>query len=199
MSHWTDEVAFAFLGPVSGAGRARRKIMQQTAVLLGLLLLCGPLASADEAVFDADQLARIPARMQEFVEQKRIAGAVTLVATADRVVRVDAVGHADLSAGRAMQSDSIFRIASMTKPITATALMLLVSEGKLDVRDPVSKHIPAFSGQKLKDGSPARDVTILDVLTHTAGLVQPPRGGNDRSLQEIVDGIGRAPLEFAPG
>ena len=99
-----------------------------------------------------------------------------------------------------MQSDSIFRIASMTKPITATAMMILHDEGKLSIDDPIEKFVPAFKGQKLRDGSAARPVTIRDVLTHTAGLSRPPSSDFlTESLEEIVDGIGRARLAFEPG
>jgi CubicO group peptidase (beta-lactamase class C family) len=156
--------------------------------------------SAQQPAFDDARLAKIGERMEQFVKEGQISGAVTLVATKDRVVHLAVVGKADLATGRPMEPDAIFRVASMTKPITSTALMMLIEQGKLAVDDPVAKHIPAFVGQKLKDGSAARPVTIRDIVTHTAGLATSPGMGNqDRSLAEIADAIGKLPLEFAPG
>jgi CubicO group peptidase (beta-lactamase class C family) len=155
---------------------------------------------AQQPAFDDARLAKIPERMEQFVKDGQISGAVTLVATKDRVVHLAAVGKADLATSRSMEPDAIFRVASMTKPITSTALMMLIEQGKLAVDDPVAKHIPAFAGQKLKDGTVARPVTIRDIVTHTAGLATSPGAGNqDRSLTEIADAIGELPLEFAPG
>jgi CubicO group peptidase (beta-lactamase class C family) len=163
-------------------------------------VLAAATSSAGEVMFDKDRLASIDARMMEFVADHQISGAVTAVATKSRVVHLSAVGQADVASSRAMQLDSIFRIASMTKPITATAMMILHDEGKLSIDDPIEKFIPAFKGQKLKDGSEARPVTIRDVLTHTAGLSRPPSSDFlTKSLEEIVDEIGRTPLCFEPG
>jgi CubicO group peptidase (beta-lactamase class C family) len=157
--------------------------------------------NAAEPRFDESRLAGIPRRMERFVSEGQIAGAVTLVATKDRVVHLAAVGKADLASDRTMEPDTIFRVASMTKPITATALMMLVEQGKLSVDDPVVKHIPAFAGQKLKDGISARPVTIRDILTHTAGLATSPGSsvGQDATLEQIAEAIGRQPLEFPTG
>ncbi len=166
--------------------------------LIGLFVTGG---IAAEPRFDEGRLADIPRRMERFVAEGQIAGAVTLIATKDRVVHLAAVGKADIASGRDMEPDAIFRVASMTKPITATALMMLVEQGKLSVDDPVAKHIPAFAGQKLKDGTPARPVTIRDIVTHTAGLATSPGNGisQDATLAQIADAIGRQPLEFPPG
>ncbi|MDA1161724.1 MAG: serine hydrolase [Planctomycetota bacterium] len=156
--------------------------------------------NAGEVAFDQDRLTQIDARMREFIARHQISGAVTAVATKSRIVHLSAVGQADIRSGRDMQPNSIFRIASMTKPITATAMMILHDEGKLSIDDPIEKFIPAFKGQMLKDGTAVRAVTIRDALTHTAGLSRPP--GEEfltKSLEEIVDGIGRAPLAFEPG
>ncbi len=156
--------------------------------------------SAAEAQFNAEQLQRIAPRMQQFVEQGKIAGAVTLIATRDEVIHLEATGLADIDGKRRMEKDSIFRIASMTKPITATALMMLVAEGKLNVTDPVAKHIPSFANAKLKDGTAAREITIREVLTHTAGLSQPPQQAFEKqTLAQICEALGSAPLTYEPG
>src|SRR5262245_57991257 len=146
---------------------------------------------------DEGRLAEIPRRMEQLVKEGQIAGAVTLVATKDRVVHLAAVGKADVETARPMEPDSIFRVASMTKPITSTALMMLVEQGKLSIDDPVSKYIPAFAGQKMKDGSAARAVTIRDVVTHTAGLATSPGSNFSReaTIEQIADAIGGLPLE----
>jgi CubicO group peptidase (beta-lactamase class C family) len=155
---------------------------------------------AGEVAFDQTRLAQIDARMEGFVAGHQISGAVTALATKGRIVHLNAVGKADIENGRVMKTDSLFRIASMTKPITATAMMILLDEGKLSIDDPLEKFIPSFKGQKLKDGRSVRAVTIRDVLTHTAGLSRPPSGDFlTKSLKEIVDDIGRAPLAFEPG
>ncbi|MDX1969817.1 MAG: serine hydrolase [Planctomycetaceae bacterium] len=157
-------------------------------------------ALAAEPLFDEARLARVTTRMEEFVAQGQMSGAVTLVATSDQVVHLSAVGKSDVSTGRDMTPDTIFRIASLTKTITATALMLLVEEGRVGIDDPVAKYLPAFQDQHLKDGRASRQVTVRDVLTHTAGLVQPDREKSAAmSLAEVADAIGRAPLEFEPG
>ncbi|MEY4199763.1 MAG: hypothetical protein RLZZ265_1503, partial [Verrucomicrobiota bacterium] len=90
--------------------------------------------------------------LKPFVEKEELAGAVALVANKDKVLAVEAVGFADRSTKRPMKTDALFWIASQTKPITGTALMLLVDEGKLTLDDPVEKYLPEFKGQKVVDG-----------------------------------------------
>jgi len=178
----------------------RRVAILCVAILAISPVLTTAVVDAGEVTFDKTRLASIDARMTEFVAEHQISGAVTAVATTSRVVHLSAVGQADVASGRAMKADSIFRIASMTKPITATAMMILHDEGNLSIDDPIEKFIPAFKEQKLRDGSAARPVTIRDVLTHTAGLSRPPSSDFlTKSLEEIVDGIGQAPLAFEPG
>lgn len=161
----------------------------------------GLLASAKpaESGVDAKKLAEIPIQMGEFVGKNQISGAVTLVARRGRIVALDAVGLADIEARREMRPDTLFAIASMTKPITATAVMILVDEGKLSLDDRVAKHVPAFKDVKLKEGgkSPVREMTIRHLLSHTSGL-----GGSQvlhGSLAQAADEIAQRPLEFEPG
>lgn len=160
-------------------------------------LLTDAVKPSDSGI-DAAKLAKISDRMKEFVASKQISGAVTLVARRGRVVHLDAVGLADIKASREMKKDSIFAVASMTKPISATAVMILLDEGKLSLTDPVSKHIPAFADIKLKSGAkPTREITIRDLLTHTSGL-----GGsqvNVGTLANTVDEIVKRGLDFEPG
>ena len=118
-------------------------------------------------------------RLQPFVDNHTLAGAVTLVASKDKVLSLDAVGFADIAAHKPMQTDCLFWIASMSKPITATALMMLVDEGKVKLDDPVEKYLPEFRGQMVvveQDGGhmvlkkPTHPITVKNVLTHTSGL-----------------------------
>lgn len=163
---------------------------------------------------DATKLAAIRPRMQQFVDQQDVSGVVTLVGRHDRVVSLEAIGCQDLEARKPMRPDSIFRIASMTKPITAIGIMLLVDEGKLAIDDPVEKYLPAFRGQQLavkgQDGvtlrSPSRPITLCDLLTHTSGMPGglPRRPDSlyakrDLTLAEAVPIFAKEPLAFEPG
>lgn len=89
----------------------------------------------------------ISGTLQPLVDSHRLAGAVTLVADKDRILSQNALGYADIAAGKPMTTDALFWIASQSKPITATALMMLVDEGKLALDDPVAKHLPEFHHQ----------------------------------------------------
>jgi CubicO group peptidase (beta-lactamase class C family) len=164
--------------------------------------------ASSHACVDEQKLSEIPKRMQQFVEDNTISGAVTLVARHGEIVALDAVGLADIAAKRAMREDSLFWIASMTKPITATAVLILHEEGKLSIDDPVEKYLPEFKNQWLIDnrGSntltlkrPQRAITIRDLLTHTSGLgdVSAPRPNS--TLAELVMAYSQAPLKFEPG
>lgn len=177
--------------------RARQMFLNLVVVFC---IMAAGVATAAEPVYDQKRLDQIPAKLQEFIDAGRIAGAVTVVATPSETIHLAAVGQADIATQRPMQADTIFRIASMTKPITAVGLMLLVEEGKVSIDDSVGTYIPAFEQQQLKDGTLARAVTIRDVLTHTAGLAQPNRERSaTQTLWETTQEIGTAPLDFAPG
>jgi CubicO group peptidase (beta-lactamase class C family) len=181
---------------------------------LALFLLPALLASLRAADLDREKLARIRERMQKFTDEQTLAGAVTVVGTSKGVVHLEAVGRLRLDAKEAMPPDALFRIASMTKPITATGIMIPVDEGKLAVADPVEKHLPEFRGQMLvaertKDRltlkKPSRPITLRDLLTHTSGLpFYPPGLGDlylkrDRTLAEGTLAVSQQPLMFEPG
>lgn len=134
--------------------------------------------SRTEAGFAVDRLARIDRVLQRYVDENRIAGAVGLVMRDSRVVYERAFGWADKEAGRRMTPDVIFRIASQTKGITSTAVLMLVEEGQIALDDPVSRYIPSFAHTTVAIRTdtgrvivPAkRAITIRDLLTHTAGI-----------------------------
>ena len=131
-------------------------------------------AMPEEVGFSASRLSRIGAVMQGYVDQNKLAGLVALVARHGKVVYRERFGMMDVQAAKPMQFDTIFRIYSMTKPITSVALMMLYEEGRFQLRDPVSRFIPEFAGVQVYAGSNLadleREITILDLLTHTAGL-----------------------------
>ena len=138
--------------------------------------------------------------MQSAVAAREISGAVTVVVTKDKVVHLETTGLANLARKEPMQPDSLFWIASMTKPVTAVAVLMLQDEGKLNVTDPIAKHIPAFAGLKTPSGQLA-NLTIAQVLTHTSGLGEadaaPAR--NAHTLADLVPLFLAAPMQYEPG
>ena len=154
------------------------------AALAAAWLRAAEIPNPAAAGFDPARLARLDAVIQEQIDQKKIAGVVLYVARDGQEVRHRAYGPADIAAGRPMGTDAIFRIASMSKAVTTTAIMLLYEEGKLMLHDPVSKYIPEFKNSvvavPLIEGSPPgvkyltvkakRPIQIRDLLTHCAGL-----------------------------
>lgn len=147
------------------------------------------------------QIAPLDRAMKDFVEKKRISGGVTLVLHNGKVVHHEAIGLADINDKRLMRKDSMFAIASMTKPIAAMALMKLHDEGSFRIDHPVSKYIPSFKGVKLKGQPPNRPITIRDLLTHTSGLGRPNwrKMKGTESLQELADVIAGLPMRNQPG
>lgn len=156
----------------------------------------------------AAKLREIPARLQKFVDDETLAGAVALVARPDRIVSLDAVGYANLATRQPMRTDNLFWIASMTKPITAVAVMMLQDEGRLSVADPVEKFLPEFENMWVIVGKsddqmtlkrPPRKILLRDLLTHTSGLGDVPSPRPDASLAELVMAYSQQPLHFPPG
>lgn len=157
-------------------------------------------------------LTPIAASQEPFIKDGQLSGAVTLLWKDGTTVSHEAVGFQDLETQTPMQKDSLFWIASMTKPITALGIMMLMDEGKLSIDDPVEKHLPEFKGQRLlKEKTdaqtvlikPARPITIKDLLTHTSGLVgNSPLDGDAidvLTLKEAVITYALSPLQFEPG
>ncbi len=183
--------------------------LRSSLFLLTAVLFASPsLAAAPTAGFDPARLKEIPARMQKFVDDSTVAGAVTLVARHGQVASVEAVGYADLATKAPMRTDNLFWIASMTKPMTAVAVLMLQDEGKLSVDDPVEKHLPEFKDQWLAQSrsatnvtlvKPARPITVRDLLTHTSGLGDVPLPRMHSTLAELAMAYSQQPLKFPPG
>jgi CubicO group peptidase (beta-lactamase class C family) len=145
-------------------------------------------------------LPGVGAAMQEMIAKNEIAGAVTVVVTKDRVLHFENTGFADVATKRPMTPDTVFWIASMTKPVTGVAILMLQDEGKLTVADPVAKFLPEFAALKTPSGKPA-NLTIVQILTHTSGLGEAggPGAQQARTLADLVPLWLAAPMQYEPG
>jgi CubicO group peptidase (beta-lactamase class C family) len=180
------------------------------AVLLLAAAAVTPLRAADDS--SPAPSKGVAAVLQPFVDSHSLAGAVTLVADRDKVLSLDTAGFADIAANKPMRPDALFWIASQSKPITATALMMLVDDGKVNVNDPVEKYLPEFKGQGLaveqdRDHvllkKPRHPITVREVLSHTSGLpfkskVEEPTL-DLLPLRVAVESYAMTPLQFEPG
>jgi CubicO group peptidase (beta-lactamase class C family) len=160
-----------------------------------------------DGTISAERLQRIEQLIDRRIAAKDISGAVTLVAQGGHVVHFDARGLMDIESGKPMARDTLFDVASMTKPITAVAILMLVEEGRLRLTDPVSRFIPSFRNLNVTsatDGQAvpaAREITVRDLLTHTSGIVSEVRLPPDptESLAHFIPTFATMPLEFQPG
>lgn len=186
-------------------------------------------AAPAKAGMSTERLARIDAMLQQAVAENQIPGAVALVVRNGKIVYHKAFGQADNQSGRALRPDDIFRIASQTKAITSTAVMMLWEEGKFQMDDPISKYLPEFSNpQVLKDfkysdtsyttQAADKEITIRHLLTHTSGIGYGMIDGDERfkmiyqkagvtdlfttepvSIAESVKKLAKLPLHHQPG
>jgi CubicO group peptidase (beta-lactamase class C family) len=208
---------------------ARRSI---SVLSLGLFLAAGanasgqgtplPEARPDSVGFSVERLKRLDQSLQALVDDKQLAGLVTLVARHGQLVEQKTYGQQDLAGAKPMQKDTIFRIYSMTKPITGAAMMILFEEGKWKPSDPIAKHIPEFANLKVFSGlddsgnlkleAPAHAPTMGELMSHTAGFTYGFFGDTPvdklyrdasplqaASLEEFVDRMARLPLAYQPG
>jgi len=138
--------------------------------------------------------------MQEMIAKNEIAGAVTVVISKDKVLHLETTGFANVAEKKPMQADTLFWIASMTKPITGTAVMMLQDEGKLNVNDLVAKYLPEFADLKTPSGKPA-NLTIKQIMTHTSGLGEAsgPEAVKAKTLADLVPIWLAAPMQYEPG
>ena len=173
----------------------RWTVWQVLAIVFGLTGLSA--ARAQDASQKTPVIPAVNEAVRQHIDAGQYAGAVTLFAQDGKIVHLGAVGQADLKSRRPMTTDTVFAIASMTKPITATGLMILVEEGKVNLDDPVSKYTPEFADVKF-DGKPLeKPVTVRQCLTHTAGLSGSQR--NVESLENSAKVIASRPLQYEPG
>ena len=195
-----------------------------------LVLLTGAALAADlptarpESVgMSTQRLGRLKSEMQGLVDRNQLPGVVTMVAKDGKVVEFEVAGKRDLESAAPLQKDSIFRIYSMSKPITGVAMMMLFEEGKWQLNDPVSKHIPEFANLKVAKVNPQNGtvtqvapdhaMTMRELMSHSGGLTYGVFGSTavdkmytdvnvlDRNatLQAMIDKLGKIPLLHQPG
>lgn len=159
--------------------------MQPLKTHLGWLLLAC-------TVWAGDRDAAITAKMQEMVTKNEVPGAVTVVATRDGISHLGVTGYANAAKTTPLRKDSIFWIASMTKPVTAVAVLMMQDEGKLSIEDPLEKYIPEFKGN---------GVTLRHMLTHTSGMGEatPAELASAKTLADLVPIYAKKPAAFTPG
>jgi len=182
-----------------------------------------PAISPPESVgFSSERLKRLHAQMQNEVDSKQLAGVVTLLARHGKIVDFQAYGKKDLASDAPMTKDTIFRIFSMTKPVTGVAMMILYEEGKWRPSDPISQYIPEFAHLKVFSGvdasgkilleDPVHPPTMAELMTHTAGFTYGVFGNSpvdkmyqsqgvlqSKSLQDMIDKLQNIPLLYQPG
>lgn len=171
----------------------------------------GSQSVASSAGLSTERLERLHQGMKGFVDRHEVAGIVTLVARDGKIVDLHANGFQDIEKNVTMKTDSIFRIASMSKPVTSVAIMMLYEEGKLLLNDPVSKYIPAFKSSRVLEGTDAgatpvnarRGITIRDLLSHRSGITYGflnggPVGSGYRK-NGVTDGLTSTTLTLEEG
>ena len=183
------------------------------------------IAKPEDVGLSSPRLARIGEHFTHYVDAGKIAGTLTLVARRGQIAYLEPLGHLEIERRRPVTSDSIWRIYSMTKPITSVGLMMLYEEGRFQLDDPVHRFIPSWQNQRVfvggnypvfKTAPVERPMTIRDLLSHTSGLTygfmertnvdaayrklgvaDQTRSGY--TLQDMVDTLAELPLEFSPG
>jgi CubicO group peptidase (beta-lactamase class C family) len=185
-----------------------------------------PAARPEDVGMSSERLARITVAMKRYIDRKEVPGVVTMVARRGRIVHLEAAGYRDAEAATPMTTDTIFRVASMTKPITSVAVMMLFEEGHFLLSDPISKWLPEFANMKVvqiptgdeRIGAPyktvpaTRPITIRHLLTHTAGLPNSYRGftqsefakaaareNANETMADVIARVAKLPLNFHPG
>jgi CubicO group peptidase (beta-lactamase class C family) len=206
-----------------------RSVRNFVSFLLLVLLTCAagaadlPTAKPESVGMSTQRLGKLKSEMQALVDRNQLPGVVTMVAKDGKVVEFDVAGKRDVESGAPLQKDSIFRIYSMSKPITGVAMMMLFEEGKWQLNDPVSKHIPEFANLKVAKVNPQtgavtqvapdHPMTMRELMSHSGGLTYGVFGSTpvdkmytdvnvldrDATLQAMIDKLGKIPLLHQPG
>lgn len=178
-----------------------------------------PVVRPDEVGMSAEKLARVDEVITGLVKERKLAGSVVMVARRGKIVHLRSSGRMDIEADKPMRDDAIVRIYSMSKSITTAAALMLCDEGKLQLDDPVSKHLPEMKGCQVHDQEgpflPEQEMTVRDLMRHTSGLTYGTgTSGNDfadrrfkeanvmdpnSTLADMATKLGRIPLAFEPG
>ena len=205
------------------------RLARITTVLLALLITAGsagliskdlPVTKPEDVGLSSERLGRMTKAIHAYVDEGRTPGVITLIARHGKVVHLDAYGKADLATGRPTRTDDIFRMYSMTKPITSVALLMLFEEGKFQLTDPLSRYFPAVGDMKVYAGStpqggmlldsPKRPITIQDVFRHSAGFsygfgsspvdkMYQDANLFASDLTSMMEKLGKLPLLYQPG
>ena len=208
---------------------ARRIFSSWVSFLLLVLLTTAagaadlPTAKPESVGMSSQRLGKLKSELQARVDRNQLPGVVTMVAKDGKVVEFDVAGKRDVESGAPLQKDSIFRIYSMSKPITGVAMMMLFEEGKWQLNDPVSKHIPEFANLKVAKVNPQsgavtqvapdHPMTMRELMSHSGGLTYGVFGSTpvdkmytdvnvldrDATLQAMIDKLGKIPLLHQPG
>src|SRR5262245_34269476 len=190
---------------------ARRSMLALVVIALAVgvagLRAANPTVSPDSVGFSADGLKTLQRTMRALVDEGKLASVTTLVARHGKVAYVDAYGVQDLATKKPVASDTIFRLASMTKPIVGVAMMMLWEQGKWALDDPVTKHIPEFAGLKVATPNgevpQATPMTMRQLMSHTAGF--DVNAGYEKAnlretnLQGMINKLSKLPLAAQPG
>lgn len=181
-----------------------------------------PTASAESEGMSPERLSRLSVGVRELVDHGRLAGVVTMVSRHGKVVEFDAAGKRDIATNAPMQKDSIFRIYSMSKPITGVAMMILFEEGKWQLGDPVAKYIPEFANLKVYTTEPngnivmkeqTHPVTMRELMSHSGGFtygffsntavdklqLEADLFNTNNTLDEFIKRVAKLPLNAQPG
>ena len=198
------------------------------ALLMGLLaasVSAADLATArpESVGMSSTRLQKLTSAMRQLAESKQLSGVVTMVAKDGKIVHFETAGQRDITTGAPMQKDTLFRIYSMTKPVTGVAMMMLFEEGKWQLNDPVAKYIPEFANLKvaivdpengtIKQVDPDHPMTMRELMSHSGGLTYGLFGSTpvdamymkanvldpNQPLQTMIDKLGKLPLLAQPG
>lgn len=218
----TTLFAFSLLA-LAACNPATDTATQQTAMPAAASTAALQMATPEEVGMDSARLDRVTQAMQGFVDDGLLAGVVTMAARDNKIVHFESVGYRDIEAQSPMTNDAIFRIYSMTKPITGVAMMILYEEGKFKLSDPVEKYIPEFTDLQVYAGEDDEGIAVLEpqnhkmtvreLMSHSGGLSYGLFSQSkvddmyneanvldaDSTLQDMIDKLGAIPLRQQPG
>jgi len=201
------------------------KALRSSMVLATAIFTLASQVSADNLSYgtpesvgmSSERLARIAPVLNQYVDDGELVGVVSMISRRGEIVHFDQYGDINKDTGQDVESDSIFRIYSMTKPITTLAVMMLYEEGKLQLTDPVARHLPAFENVRVAGPggalvAPERPMTVQMLMTHSSGLTYGVFGDTlvDRQyrdaevmtspdLDTFIERLGQIPLQYQPG
>ena len=180
-----------------------------------------PTATPESVGFSSQRLERLHALIQDEIDHKQLAGAITILARHGKIIDYHTYGQRDMATGAAMTRDTIFRDYSMTKPVTGVAMMILYEEGKWLPSDPIAKYVPEFAHLKVFNGvdadgkmilvDPEHAPTMRELMSHSAGfsygsgktpvdaMYQDLKPMQSANLQEMIDKLAKIPLNYQPG